>query len=208
MKIKKSYIILGVVALLLIVVVSTCVSTRNGIISKDQTVQEKWANVETQYQRRLDLIPNLVNAVKGYAAHESATLESVTNARVGLKKAYDEAEDSKGASVAQQSAAQSQLYEQARVYINAVHEAYPDLKANTNFLDLQAQLEGTENRIATARTDYNKAVREYNTKILKFPGSLFAWGYEEKESFKADEKASKAHTVDFGTGAETPAVDF
>lgn len=214
MKIKKTYIILGVVALLLIVVVGSCVSTRNGIVTLDQSVKKSWGDVEAQYQRRIDLIPNLVNSVKGYAAHEANTLQAVTDARVGLKKAYDEAEEASKVqadgpeqpAAIRQAETQRRLYDQAQIYVNAVHEAYPELKANENFLDLQAQLEGTENRIATARNRYNDAVEKFNTKILRFPASLFAWGYSEKDMFKADSGASKAPTVDFGTGA--PSVDF
>lgn len=214
MKVKKIYIILGVVAVLLLVVVGSCISTRNGIVTLDQAVKKSWGDVESQYQRRLDLIPNLVNTVKGYASHEANTLQAVTDARVGLKKAYDEAVDASKEQASspdqpaaqQQAAAQRKLYDQAQIYVNAVHEAYPELKANQNFLDLQAQLEGTENRIATARNRYNEAVEKFNTKVLRFPASLFAWGYSEKEMFKADPGASKAPSVDFGTGA--PSVDF
>lgn len=217
MKVNKLYIILGAVALLLLIGVGSCISTRNSIVTADQATKKEWGNVESQYQRRLDLIPNLVNTVKGYVAHEANTLQAVTDARVGLKQAYDEAKAQTGDGdmtqttptpddLARYQQAQSNLNRQLGVYINAVHEAYPDLKANQNFLDLQAQLEGTENRIATARQRYNEAVETYNNKILRFPGSLFAWGYMEKPMFKADTAASHAPSVDFGTGS--PSVDF
>ncbi len=210
---KKSYIVLIAVGVLLLLGVGSCIGVRNGIVSADQAVKKSWGNVESAYQRRLDLIPNLVNTVKGYAAHESSTLQNVTDARVGLKQAYDEASRaiSEGDGSAQQlehiQASQNNLMDKAGIYINAVHEAYPDLKANQNFLGLQDELAGTENRINTERTRYNEAVEEYNNKILRFPGSIFGWGYSEKEMFKADAAASSAPKVDFGTGNSTT-VDF
>lgn len=205
---KKSYIILICVAAALLLGVGSCIGVRNGIVSADQAVKKTWGDVESAYQRRLDLIPNLVNTVKGYAAHESSTLQGVTDARVGLKKAYDEANAALSSQeIGQVQASQNNLMEKAGLYINAVHEAYPDLKANTNFLALQDELSGTENRINTERTRYNEAVEKFNKKILRFPGSLFAWGYTEKDMFKADAAASKAPVVNFGT-EEAPSVDF
>lgn len=205
---KKSYIILICVAAALLLGVGSCIGVRNGIVSADQAVKKTWGDVESAYQRRLDLIPNLVNTVKGYAAHESSTLQGVTDARVGLKKAYDEANAALNSQeIGQVQASQNNLMEKAGLYINAVHEAYPDLKANTNFLALQDELAGTENRINTERTRYNEAVENFNKKILRFPGSLFAWGYAEKDMFKADAAASKAPVVNFGT-EEAPSVDF
>lgn len=211
MKLKKGYIVLIAIGVLLVIGVGSCVSSRNGMVGADQAVKKAWGNVENQYQRRLDLIPNLVNTVKGYASHESETLQSVTDARVGLKSAYDNAKAATTSEVpadmAQFQKAQADLNSRLGIYVNAVREAYPDLKANTNFLDLQAQLEGTENRIATERMRYNEAVEAFNNKILKFPGSLFAWGYTEKQMFSADPGASSAPKVDF-SGNSTPDVDF
>lgn len=209
---KKSYIVLISVAVLLLIGVGSCIGVRNGIVSADQAVKKSWGNVESAYQRRLDLIPNLVNTVKGYAAHESTTLQNVTDARVGLKKAYDEAsqimaDGNATPNLEQLQQSQNNLMDKAGIYINAVREAYPDLKANQNFLALQDELAGTENRINTERTRYNEAVEKYNNKILRFPGSLFGWGYTEKEMFKADPKASKAPEVDFGNNSN-PTVDF
>lgn len=205
---KKSYIILICVAAALLLGVGSCIGVRNGIVSADQAVKKTWGDVESAYQRRLDLIPNLVNTVKGYAQHESSTLQGVTDARVGLKKAYDEANAALSSQeIGQVQASQNNLMEKAGLYINAVHEAYPDLKANSNFLALQDELSGTENRINTERTRYNEAVEKFNKKILRFPGSLFAWGYTEKDMFKADVAASKAPVVNFGT-EEDPSVDF
>lgn len=208
MQIKKSYVILGVVALVLLVVVGSCVSIRNSIVELDQATKKAWGDVESSYQRRLDLIPNLVNTVKGYAAHESTTLQNVTDARVGrvntegnaLNALVDSTKaefNNPNVTPEQQSAALEKLEGQYSIYVNAVHEAYPDLKANENFMGLQDELAGTENRINTARDRYNEAVEKYNSKILKFPGSLFAWGYSEKNMFKADARAATAPTVDF-----------
>lgn len=175
----------------------------NSLVDKQQSVDQSWAEVENQYQRRADLIPNLVNTVKGYAAHESSTLESVTNARAGLTKAYDEAQaitpQQAQANVAAYQEAQSRLKGALDIYVNAVREAYPDLKANENFLNLQAQLEGTENRVATERMRYNEAVEVYNKKVLRFPGKIFAslFGFDSKDMFKAEEGAQKAPKVEF-----------
>lgn len=197
---KSTLLIIGVVVLVLIFLGSGC-STYNSMVSEQENVDKTWANVENQYQRRADLIPNLVATVKGYAEHESSTLESVTNARAGLTKAYNEAngvQDPQN-NIAEYQDAQSRLKSALGIYINAVHEAYPDLKANTNFLDLQAQLEGTENRIATERTRYNDAVQSYNVRIRRFPASIVAaiCGFDKKEPFKAEEGAQRAPKVEF-----------
>jgi len=203
---KKSSIIgIIVVVLLLIFGVAGC-NSYNGMVNLDEGVNQTWANVENQYQRRADLIPNLVNTVKGYAEHESTTLESVTNARAGLTNAYNDAK-SVTAEEAQASpegfdkyqSAQNRLKGALDIYVNAVREAYPDLKANQNFLDLQTQLEGTENRIATERTRYNEAVKSYNVKIRRFPANIFAgmFGFSARQMFKAEEGAQKAPKVEF-----------
>lgn len=203
---KKSSIIgLVVVVLLLIFGVAGC-NSYNGMVNLDEEVNQTWANVENQYQRRADLIPNLVNTVKGYAAHESSTLESVTSARAGLTNAYNEAqsvtaEDAQASSEGfeKYQSAQNRLKGALDIYVNAVREAYPDLKANQNFLDLQTQLEGTENRIATERTRYNEAVKSYNVKIRRFPASIFAgvFGFSARQMFKAEDGAQKAPKVEF-----------
>ncbi len=200
---KKGTIIGIVVAVCLVFLFAGGCSSYNGMVDADQAVQKQWGQVENQYQRRADLIPNLVNTVKGYAAHESSTLESVTNARAGLTKAYDEAQaitpQQAQANVAAYQEAQSRLKGALDIYVNAVREAYPDLKANENFLNLQAQLEGTENRVATERMRYNEAVEVYNKKVLRFPGKIFAslFGFDSKEMFKAEEGAQKAPKVEF-----------
>lgn len=200
---KKSYIV-GIVILLLVVILGFggC-SSYNGMVDADQAVKKQWGQVENQYQRRADLIPNLVNTVKGYAAHESSTLQGVTDARAGLTKAYNDANaisgDSAQANIAAYQQAQSNLRGALDIYVNAVREAYPDLKANTNFLNLQEQLESTENRIATERRRYNEDVETYNKKVLRFPGSIWAsiFNFEPKEMFQAEEGARTAPKVEF-----------
>ncbi|MBD5183421.1 MAG: LemA family protein [Bacteroidales bacterium] len=197
MKLKKLLF-----ALFAVVSLSSLTSCNyNSLVEKEQTVDQAWAQVENQYQRRADLIPNLVNTVKGYAQHESSTLESVTRARAGLTKAYDAAQGTEASpeNIEQYQQAQSNLKGALDIYVNAVKEAYPDLKANTNFMDLQTQLEGTENRISTERMRYTEAVKDYNTSIKKFPTNIYAgwFGFKEKPQFKAEAGAQKAPTVEF-----------
>ncbi len=202
----KKYLSLIIIGAIVVILAIMAISSYNGMVEKEQTVEQTWAQVENQYQRRSDLIPNLVNTVKGYAEHESSTLQAVTDARAGLSKAYNDANAVSGeeAKASQQGMekfqqAQSALKGALDIYVNAVREAYPDLKANANFQDLQTQLEGTENRISTERQRYTEAVKAYNTKIKKFPGNLFAgmFGFEEKPQFKAEEGAAKAPVVQF-----------
>ncbi len=200
---KKSYIAGIVIALLLVFLFFGGCSSYNGMVDADQAVKKQWGQVENQYQRRADLIPNLVNTVKGYAAHESTTLQNVTDARAGLTKAYNDANaisgDSAQANIAAYQQAQSNLRGALDIYVNAVREAYPDLKANTNFMNLQEQLESTENRIATERRRYNEEVETYNKKVLRFPGSVWAsmFNFDPKDMFQAEEGANKAPKVEF-----------
>ena len=200
---KKSYIAGIVIALLLVFLFTGGCSSYNGMVDADQAVKKQWGQVENQYQRRADLIPNLVNTVKGYATHESTTLQNVTDARAGLTKAYNEANaisgDSAQANIAAYQQAQSNLRGALDIYVNAVREAYPDLKANTNFMNLQEQLESTENRIATERRRYNEEVETYNKKVLRFPGSIWAsiFNFDPKDMFQAEEGANKAPKVEF-----------
>ena len=172
---KSIIIILAVVAILVIWVVSVY----NGLVTMDENVSGQWANVETQYQRRADLIPNLVNTVKGYASHEKETLEGVVEAR---SKATQIKVDAEGLGK-----------------LLAITENYPDLKANQNFLELQAQLEGTENRINVARKNFNDAAQSYNTNIRRFPKNIFAgmFGFDKKAYFEAEEGSEKAPKVEF-----------
>ena len=174
------------------------VSGYNGLVSMDEGVQNKWADVETQYQRRADLIPNLVNTVKGYAAHEKETLEGVVKARSEATSVKIDAENMTAEQMAQYQKAQNGV-SSALSKLLLVVEKYPDLKANQNFLELQSQLEGTENRITVARRDFNGAAKEYNTAIRKFPKNILAgmFGFEKKAYFEAQEGADKAPEVQF-----------
>ena len=170
----------------------------NSLVEDQQSVDQSWAEVENQYQRRADLIPNLVSTVKGYAAHESSTFEKVTEARAKATSININADDLNEETLAKYQAAQGEL-SQALGRLLAVTEAYPDLKANENFMNLQTQLEGTENRIATERKRYTEAVREYNGSIKKFPTVIYAgwFGFKEKPQFKAEAGAEKAPEVKF-----------
>ena len=202
----KKYIVLGVSVLLVLLCGMSGCSTYNNFVTQTQDVDQQWAQVEVQYQRRMDLIPNLTRTVQGYAAHESETFESVTRARAGLDNALAAAQaDSLGASAADAAAfnrvnsAQDQLNRALSIYVNAVREAYPDLKADTQFLNLQEQLEGTENRIATERGRYTEKVREYNVLVSKFPAKIWAslFGFQPKPQFTADAQAAQAPVVQF-----------
>jgi len=170
----------------------------NTLVEKKQNVDQSWAEVQNQYQRRADLIPNLVNTVKGYAAHESATLEKVTQARAAATSVNISADDLNEETLAKFQQAQNELTGALKSLL-AVTEAYPDLKANENFRDLQVQLEGTENRISTSRTRYTQVVADYNTSIKKFPTNIYAgwFGFEAQPQFKADESAQRAPEVQF-----------
>lgn len=170
----------------------------NSLVEKQQNVDQAWAQVENQYQRRADLIPNLVNTVKGYSTHESETLEKVTEARAKATAITIDPANLDEQTLARFQQAQGEL-SQALGRLLAVSEAYPDLKANENFINLQTQLEGTENRISTERMRYTEAVREYNTSIKKFPTMIYAgwFGFKEKPQFKAEVGAEKAPEVKF-----------
>lgn len=170
----------------------------NSLVEKQQKVDQSWAQVENQYQRRADLIPNLVNTVKGYSNHEEETLVKVTEARAKATSITLSADDLTEENLARYQQAQNELSAALKSLL-AVSEAYPDLKANENFLNLQAQLEGTENRISTERKRYTESVMEYNTAIKKFPTLIYAgwFGFKEKPQFKAEAGAEKAPVVNF-----------
>lgn len=192
----KIWIILGVLAL----IVFYGISVRNGLVSQEENVNSAWAQVENQYQRRADLVPNLVNTVKGAADFEQETLTSVIEARSKATSVNINASDLNNPQAFQKfQEAQGQLSGALSRLLVSV-ERYPELKANQNFRDLQAQLEGTENRISTERMRFNNAAQSYNTKIRKFPASIFASisGFQQKQYFKADKGAENAPTVDFG----------
>ena len=183
-------------SLLLLLSLSSC--NYNSLVEKQQNVEQAWAQVENQYQRRADLIPNLVNTVKGYSTHESETFEKVTLARAKATSITIDADNLTEENLAKFQAAQNEL-SQALKSLLAVTEAYPDLKANENFMNLQTQLEGTENRIATERMRYTEAVRDYNTAIKKFTTTIYAgwFGFDAKPQFKAEEGAQRAPEVSF-----------
>lgn len=168
------------------------------MVGLSESVDAQWAQVENVYQRRADLIPNLVNTVKGYASHEKGTLEAVIEARSKATSVNINAENLTEQSLAQFQNAQGGL-SSALSKLMVVMEAYPDLKANQNFMDLQAQLEGTENRITVERMKFNEAVRVYNTKIKSFPTVIYAgwFGFEKKPFFQVDADAQKAPEVEF-----------
>ena len=190
----KKWIWIGVVA----VVAIFFYATDNGFVNREEGLKSAWSNVETQYQRRADLIPNLVNTVKGYAAHESETLGAVTEARARATSINLSASDLTPERLAAFQQAQADV-RSALGRLIAVAENYPDLKANQNFLELQAQLEGTENRIAVARKDFNAAAQRYNVAVRRFPSNLIAglFGFEKKPYFEASEGADKAPEVQF-----------
>ncbi len=196
MKYLKTKVLTLFATILMIGSLSSC--NYNSLVEKQQTVDQKWAEVETQYQRRADLIPNLVNVVKGYAEHESKTLENVIAARAKATSITLTADQLTEENMAKFQKAQGDLSNALKSLL-AVSESYPNLKANENFRDLQVQLEGTENRIATARTRYTEAVLDYNVAIKKFPTVIYAgwFGFDAKPQFTAEEGAEKAPTVEF-----------
>ena len=190
----KKWIWIGAVA----VVVIFFYATYNGFVNKEEGLKSAWADVETQYQRRADLIPNLVSTVKGYAAHETQTLNEVTEARARATSINLSADDLTPERLAQFQRAQAEV-RSALGRLIAVSESYPDLKANQNFLELQAQLEGTENRIAVARKDFNAAAQQYNVSVRRFPANLVArmFGFGQKPYFESAEGAAAAPQVTF-----------
>ena len=191
---KSTLIILAIVA----VVVVWAISGYNGLVSKEEGVNQTWANVESAYQRRSDLIPNLVNTVKGYAEHESETLQAVTDARAKATSLNIDPATATPEQVAAYMEAQ-QGVGSALGRLIAVSESYPELKANENFRDLQAQLEGTENRIKVERDRYNEAVKMFNVQIRRFPTNILAsiFGFEKRSMFEAQEGAEVAPVVEF-----------
>jgi LemA protein len=191
MKYKNLFIIIGAIVLIAIIYISKY----NKIIKLDQKVKNMWANVESAYQRRLDLIPNLVNTVKGYADFEQETLTQVVEARSKATAVNIDPTNLNAANIQQFQQTQDAL-SGALSRLLVVVEKYPDLKANQSFLDLQAQLEGTENRINVERNNFNNAVREYNTFVLSFV-QKFLFHKEEKGLFQASEGASEAPVVNF-----------
>lgn len=186
---KKSSIVIIVVIAIIVILAIVLIANYNSIISVSEEVDNKFSTIDTQLQRRADLIPNLVNTVKGYTQQEQSVIQSVTDARAKLA----------GASGVAEKAEANQELTSALNNLLVVVENYPDLKSSQNFIQLQDELAGTENRIATARKDYNDAVKEYNLKIKRFPTVIIAgmFGYGEKEYFEAEEGSEEVPNVQF-----------
>lgn len=195
---NKKWIIIGAIVLVIFLIFSNVKSTYNNMVVMEETTTANWSQVENVYQRRADLIPNLVNTVKGYASHEKETLTGVVEARAKATSTTIDPTNLNANNIQQFQAAQDGL-SSALSKLMVVVERYPDLKANENFRDLQAQLEGTENRIAVERRNFNESVKGYNAFIRLFPKSIYAnmFGFEKKEYFQATKGAEKAPEVNF-----------
>lgn len=182
---KPILIVVGII----VVIAILFGSTYNSLASLDEGVDGAWAQVENQLQRRADLIPNLVNTVQGYASHEQEVLTDITNARAGIQSA----------NTPEEYAEANQQMDSALSSLNIVVENYPELRANENFLELQVQLEGTENRISTERMRYNEAVRDFNTRIRRFPSNLIAgmFNYNSRDYFEIDPADAEVPEVNF-----------
>lgn len=193
---KRTIIVVVFVAIA--AVVAGLIGMYNALVTAEENVETSWAQVENQYQRRSDLIPNLVNTVKGYAAHEATTLEAVVDARSRATQITIDPTKATPEQLMEFQQTQGELG-QALGRLLALSESYPDLKANENFRDLQAQLEGTENRIVVARNTFNTQTRAYNMLIRKFPSNLIAswFGFEKHPYFEAEDGAEKAPIVEF-----------
>lgn len=191
---KSTWLIIAAAAVLVL----WGISVYNGLVNEEENVSQAWSDVETQYQRRSDLIPNLVNIVKGYATHEKETFKELVDARAKATSIQIDPSNLSEEELQKFQKAQSEVGS-ALGRLIAVAENYPELKANENFMELQAQLEGTENRIQKSRSDFNATVKTYNIKVRKFPGSIVAgiFGFNVKANFKADEGAENAPKVSF-----------
>lgn len=195
---KKSSLIAIILLAVIAIIALWGVSRYNACVTAEENVETAWSQVENQYQRRADLIPNLVNTVKGYAAHEQSTLEQVVAARAQATAIQLDATQLTADQIQAFNEAQGQL-SAALGRLMAISEAYPDLKANQNFLELQSQLEGTENRITVARNAFNEQAKAFNVLIRRFPNNIIAsmFGFEKKAYFEAEAGAEKAPTVEF-----------
>ena len=195
---KKGYIVLIAVVVFILIIFSWVKGTYNNMVTQDEAVTAQWHQVETQYQRRLDLIPNLVSTVQGYANFEKSTLTDVINARANATKVTIDPSHLDAASLQQFQQAQAQVSSSLSRLLVSV-EQYPNLKADQNFMALQAQLEGTENRIATERKRFNDVAQAFNTYIRRFPQNIFAgmFGMQSRAYFEADATASTAPKVKF-----------
>jgi LemA protein len=188
----------AVIVLVVVIIIAWAAGSYNSLVATEERVESQWAQVENVYQRRADLIPNLVSTVRGYADFERQTLTDVIEARAKATSVNINPENLDASSIQQFQSAQGEL-SSALSRLMVVVERYPDLKANQNFLELQSQLEGTENRIAVERNRFNDAARVYNTTIRRFPRNLFAstFGFERKPYFEADEGTSQPPRVEF-----------
>jgi LemA protein len=195
---KKSYLILIGIAVVVLIIFSWVKGTYNGMVNEQEKATTALANVQSTYQRRADLIPNLVEVVKGYASHEKETLEGVVAARSKATQVTLDPTNMTPQKMKEFQQAQGELGA-ALGRLIAIQENYPDLKANENFRDLQVQLEGTENRINEARNSYNGAVQKYNVTVRSFPANIFAgmFGFEKMDKFEAEAGAEKAPQVKF-----------
>ena len=190
--------LLWIILAIIVLIVAIYITAYNGLQRAKVYTEESWSQIDVQLKRRNDLIPNLVETVKGYAKHEEKVFTKVTEARTKIGQININAENMTDEQIEKFQKAQEQM-SGALSKLMAVSEAYPELKANENFRDLQAQLEGTENRITKAVTDFNEGAQEYNTKVRRFPTSIFAgmFGFKTKPHFKAKEGAENAPTVSF-----------
>lgn len=196
---KKTWVIVvGIIIVILGFLISFSISSYNSFVSQDEAVATAWSNVENQYQRRADLIPNLVNTVKGYAEHEKETLDAVVSARAKATQTTISIDDLTPEKMQAYQKAQGEIGA-ALSRLLAVTENYPDLKANENFQALQAQLEGTENRISVERRKFNEIAQSYNTSIRRFPKNIIAsmFGFEKRPYFETAEGSEKAPEVKF-----------
>ena len=195
---KSSNKVLWIILAVVVVLVGFGGCQYNNLMTKDEAVNQVWGNLQNQYQRRADLIPNLVNTVKGYAKHESSTLENVVSARAKASQITIDPSKATPEQVAAYQNAQGEL-SQALGKLMMLQEQYPDLKANEQFSMLQAQIEGTENRINEARKQYNESVRDYNVSVRRFPINILAgmFGFEKRSMFEASAGAQNAPSVNF-----------
>ena len=198
---KKKGVIIGVIIAVIVIIAVSIIGSYNGLISLEESTNTAYSDIQVQLQRRMDLVPNLVNTVKGYAAHETEVFTAVSDARAKLAGAGTVENRVLSESVrkyTQASEANEEL-SSALSRLIAISESYPELKSNENFLSLQDELAGTENRIGVARKDYNDAVQKYNVKIRSFPTNIFAnmLGFEKKQQFEADSAAQSAPSVSF-----------
>ena len=195
---KKTWIIVAIIVVVVLGVYGSIKGTYNDMVTQDEAVSTAWSNVESQYQRRADLIPNLVSTIKGYAEHERSTLEAVVAARASATQMHVDIDDLSSERIQAYQKAQGEIGS-ALGRLLAITENYPELQANENFQTLMAQLEGTENRINVARNNYNQTAQKLNTTLRRFPQNILAgmFGMERRPYFEAEEGTEKAPEVKF-----------